>query len=173
VCGAPRARRAELVTVALAAGLAIAQIHHYFGTHVELLAAQARAAKPYRDSIDAVLRVAAVLPRGEVVVISDPPVDVYPPRSLLRLLQDGRDDLRLDIEVPSTVDAGYLAALPDDRDRAFFVAPDDAATVARLAGCFSPKGRSAVRIRWRPTSAWTVPGARRILPRRVRLVGQR
>ena len=58
------------------------------------------------------LRVAAVLPRGEVVVISDPPVDVHPPRSLLRLLQDGRDDLRLDIALPSTVDAGYLAALP-------------------------------------------------------------
>ena len=140
VCGRRRDRHVEALTLALAAGLVIVQVHHYFGTHIARLAEQARAAKPYRDAIDAVLRAAVVLPRGEVLVISDPLVDGRPARSLLRLLRDGRDELRLNIALPSAVDATYLAALPADVDRVFAVAPDDGATVARLAGCFELEG---------------------------------
>ena len=138
--GARTERRAALATVVLAALLSLAQLHRYFGTHLEPLAEQARADKPYRDAIDAALRAASLLPRGDVLVISEPLVDVHPPRSLLRLLRAGGDDLRLEVAAPSAVDAGYLAALPGDRDHAFFVAPDDAATVARLGGCFALDG---------------------------------
>ncbi len=140
VCGAAGNRRAELATVALAALLALAQLHQYFGDQIERLAAQVRADAPYRDAVDAALRAAAVLPRGAVLVISDPVVDVHPPRSLLRLLREGRPDLSFDTVSPSAVDAGYLAALPGDEDRAFFVAPEDAATIARLAACFDLDG---------------------------------
>ena len=128
------------VALVLAAVLAVAQVQAYFVHHIARLADQARAAKPYRDAYDAALRAAAALPRGDILVISDPVVDVHPPRSLLRLLRDGRDDLRLDIAEPAAVDHAFLAALPAERDRAFFVAPDDVATVARLAVCFDLVG---------------------------------
>lgn len=133
-------RRLTALAVVLAAGLAMAQVHDYFAHHITRLAEQARGAKPYRDAYDAALRAAAALPRGEILVISDPLVDVHPPRSLLRLLRDGSDALRLEIAEPAAADAAYLAALPADRDRAFFVAPDDAATIDRLAACFALVG---------------------------------
>jgi hypothetical protein len=133
-------RRAETALLGVAALLAVAQVHQYFARHIDRLAAQARDAKPYRDAYDAALRAAALLPRGEVLVISDPEVDVHPPRSLLHLLSAGRDEFRFDCATPAAVDATYLAALPADRDRIFFVAPDDRATVDRLAACFELDG---------------------------------
>lgn len=133
-------RRVALLAAALAAGLAAVEVHGYFTHHIARLAAQARAAKPYRDAYDAALRAAALLRRGDILIVSDPPIDVHPPRSLLRLLRDGRDDLRLDVAAPAAVDAAYLTALPADGDRVFFVAPADAATAARLAACFALDG---------------------------------
>ena len=133
-------RRFELAAIALAAVLALVGVHRYFDSHIDRLAQQARAGKPYRDAIDAALRAAEVVQRGDVLVISDPLVDIHPPRSLLGLLRNGRDDLHLDIAEPAAIDGAYLAALPNDRDHAFFVAPDDAETVARLATCFTLDG---------------------------------
>jgi hypothetical protein len=75
-----------------------------------------------------------------VLVISEPVVDVHPPRSLLHLLRDGRDPLRFEATAPSALDAVYLASLETDREHAFFVAPGDRDSLARLARCFDLDG---------------------------------
>ncbi len=124
----------------LAIGLAIPPLSDYFGVHIERLAAQARAAKPYADGTAAALHAAALQRAGDILVITDPPVDVHPPRSLLHLLSPGRDAWRYDWSTPSQADAAFLAALPNQRDHLFFLAPEDEATRARLARCFALVG---------------------------------
>ncbi|MFN8642485.1 MAG: glycosyltransferase family 39 protein [Candidatus Binatia bacterium] len=59
----PALRRHGLATAALVAALAVVPVHGYFARHIERLAAQARAAKPYPDAIDAALRAAAAVAR--------------------------------------------------------------------------------------------------------------
>jgi hypothetical protein len=138
---APRADRGPTIAAAvLVIGVSVVLLREYFGEHIERLAAQARAAKPYADGYDAGLRAAAMRSGGAVLVITDPPVDVHPVRSLLRLLSDGRDAWRFDERTPAQADAAYLAALPDDRDHLFFIAPGDRDTLSRLAHCFPLDG---------------------------------
>ncbi len=129
-------RRGAAAAVAAVIALAVVQTRYYFHTHIGRLAEQARAAKPYRDACDAALRAADMLRHGAVVIVSDPVVDVHPPRSLLRLLRDGSEPIRLDAYSPDEFDGTKLAALPADADLAFFLAPDDALTAARLRECF-------------------------------------
>ncbi len=124
----------------LAIGVTIPLLADYFGSHIARLNAQARAAKPYADGVAAALHATTVRNGGDILVISDPRVDVHPPRSLLRLLSDGRDAWRFDQCTAAEADAAYLAALPNDRDHLFFLAPGDGATRARLARCFALDG---------------------------------
>lgn len=134
---APAAAATALV---LAVGVAIPPLADYFGAHIERLAAQVRGSKPYADGYAAALHAAARQPGGDILVISDPRVDIHPPRSLLRLLSDGRDAWRFEQCTPAEADTAYLAALPDDRDHLFFVGLDDRDTPARLASCFALEG---------------------------------
>lgn len=133
-------RHSQLVAVTLSVALAALQIDYYFYTHVDRLTVQALAAKPYRDASDAALRAATVLRHGMIIVISDPVIDVHPPRSLLRLLRDDDEPIPLEAISPGEVDAAKLTALAADRDVAFFLDPSDERTVERLAACFQLDG---------------------------------
>lgn len=134
----PLGRVSGWVAAAVALGLGVAQVAYYFGVHVDQLSVQARASKPYRDAYDAVLRAVAELPSGTVlVVISDPVVDVHPPRQLLRLLLNGSDAMLFEAMTPAEFAPERLGAIPADRNLAVFVAPDDAETTALLRTCLT------------------------------------
>jgi hypothetical protein len=126
-------RSPTLPALAIVLLLSAAQVHYYFAVHIDRLSAQARAAQPHPDTYDAVLRAVDELPRQtDLWFVTDPIVDVNPPRSLLRLLLDGSDAMRLEATTPAAVAPDRLATIRRERNLAIFVRPDDTRTVARL-----------------------------------------
>lgn len=126
-----RAPTASALTITLLVGAA--QLHYYFAVHIDRLSTQARAGQPHRDAYDAVLRAVAELPREtDLWFITDPVIDVHPVRSLLRLLLDGSDTMRIEARATAELAPEQLASIAQHRHVAVFVAPDDAETVTRL-----------------------------------------
>ncbi len=70
-----------------------------------------------------------------MVFISDPVIDVHPPRSLLRLLLDGSDAMSLHAMGATGFEPGDLAVFAPERNLAIFVAPDDEKTLVALGTC--------------------------------------
>ncbi|HYD48156.1 MAG TPA: glycosyltransferase family 39 protein [Terriglobales bacterium] len=117
---------AVVVTGAAAAG----QLQYYFDRHVPALAVQALRIKPYRDAIDAVLRTVAELPPRTVILIaSDPPVDIHPPRQLLALLDADRQR-RFEVVRTGELNESVFETIPADFTLALFVEPNDERAVA-------------------------------------------
>lgn len=134
-------RWAAAATLGAALVLGAIQVHYYFAVHIDRLSEQARAAKPYRDATDAVLRAVDELPAGTALVfVSDPVIDVHPPVALLRLLLGGSEAAHLEAYETADFEPEDLTAIGPDRDLAVLVAPGDAHTMTRLRSCLNLEG---------------------------------
>jgi hypothetical protein len=132
-----------LLVIAVAA-IGAVRIHYYFAAHLPLYNAQVRDEQPNPDATDAIFRAVALPAPAQVVFISDPAPDRNIPISLWGYLTNPPivpppDNLPLPV-TPAEVTPGWLAALPRDRDYAFFVAPGDTVTVEKLQSVFTLSG---------------------------------
>lgn len=135
----PRWRLALLATTVI--GFSAAQVHYYFGPHLAYYNVQLRASKQHPDGVDAILRALDLPPNTQTYLISDPVVDINPPRSLYGFFAaDERAELPPRELSPSDVTHDWLADLPRDRHYAFFVEPDDTVTINLLSAVFDLEG---------------------------------
>ncbi len=125
-----RRRWLPALMIALALGLAVAQMRYYFGSHLVLYNDQIR---PGYDSEDAMFR-AVDFPSGtQVMVISaHSPGQPY----LSGVLGYVNPGAVLEVRAPEDMTPEYLAALSPAVDRAFFVEPTDGRTVTLLQQYF-------------------------------------
>jgi hypothetical protein len=114
--------------------LAIGHMAYYFGPHMQRFNEQNRASKIYRDGVDAVLRAAALPSETFVILISEPEHDGNVPGHFLNFM---RRDMTLASITPQEVTHSYIASLSIARPYAFFVAPDDAHSLALLRHYFN------------------------------------
>jgi hypothetical protein len=123
----PGWRRAFLagLVIALMAG----QIGYYFDPHIDLFNRQLRAVKPYLDGEDALFRSVNFPPGTQIHLIS---AVVFDPNYAATMLTFLADDLEVETRSPLEVTTDYLWGLSRSVDHAFFVEPDDTATVAIL-----------------------------------------
>ncbi|NWF70723.1 MAG: glycosyltransferase family 39 protein [Chloroflexi bacterium] len=126
--------RMRLLTPLLIGGLCLLQVWYYFGPHLALYQVQSR---PAADAHDAVLRSLNFPPGTNIHIIGNVAAftDDYL-RDFLWFLSDGRD-LALFALYPEEVTAVYLQNLPRRVDHAFFVQPDDTATLNRIVQVFA------------------------------------
>ncbi len=112
----------------------VAQVIYYFGPHLETYNRQIR---PFYDNEDAMFR-AAALPSGtQVHVFSDyASTDAYL-SGVLGFLADG---FTVSARALNTIDSTYLSGLPPTLNHAFFLEPDDGATLALLQTQFTLEG---------------------------------
>jgi hypothetical protein len=118
-------RRRALPVVAVGA-IAAAQVGYYFGPHLQFANVQVRAAKPFRDGIDAVNRALDLPGNTQIYLISMPPHDQNVPRDWLGFLSQDGDPMRyfpLLAVRPDTISAKYLNDLPQGVNYAFYVDP--------------------------------------------------
>jgi hypothetical protein len=115
--------------------IAVIQAVYYFGPHLEQFNAQIRDLKPYRDGVEAVLRAAELPDRTRVVIIDSPKNDGLVLQNWLDYAAPGR--MQIQVLDTSEVDDALLRSWPRDAPYAFFIAPDDAATLARVRQHFA------------------------------------
>ncbi len=120
----------------LVLAIGVVQVNYYFNWHLPQFENQLRDAKPYRDGIDAVLRAVKLPVNTQLILISDPENDVNVSKSFLGFLLDNPADMTITTIMPQQFTREYIAALPLDKNYAFFVAPDDTATPALLGERF-------------------------------------
>jgi hypothetical protein len=106
------------------------QLVYYFGPHLALYNQQIRQGM---DAHDAVLRAAALPPGTEVYVVGGPTTMTQDyARTLLRFLNE-----QVTITLPGSFAETLLAVFKPGQAYAFFIAPDDAATVTQLSEYFA------------------------------------
>lgn len=123
----PRVR--GLVVVGLVVALAAVQTSYYFGAHVERFSYQLREVKPYRDGEDAMFRAASFPPHTHIYLISEIVYHQPYARDVLEFLSD---DLTVETLSRADVDTEFLWNIDRSVDNAFFLEPDDLATVGKL-----------------------------------------
>lgn len=124
--------------------IGVVRIHYYFYIHLPLYNVQVRNEQPNPDATDAVFRALELPQPVQIILISDPPADRNIPIALWSYLTNPPilpppDNLPTSLS-PAEVTPDWLAALPRSRGYAFFVAPDDAATVETLRRSFTLTG---------------------------------
>ncbi len=125
-----RGRRAvEGLLVATGVAIAIGQGAAYFGPFLDGFNEEVRAHVDY-DVDDALLRAQALPPGAHLIIVGN---DILPELDARRHLAFLRDDLTLRLMTTAEFAALDLSTLPPDADLAFFVPPDDPATIARIA----------------------------------------
>lgn len=126
-------RRGGGIALALACVVAAVQTAYYFGPFLRQFNDQFRSAKPYRDAVEAAIRVVEELPnpgRIQIYAIGPHLPDPNVARGVFGFLVDDRYPLQ--VVDTSLVDAAYVAALPQDRDIVFFLEPGDQHTLRLL-----------------------------------------
>ncbi len=126
---------ATAITVAL---VGIVQVNYYFNEHLPTLIRQIRTQTSYPDVVDAALRMKDMPPGTQAYFISTNPADSSVATAFLGLFRWPylMPYLTLDDLAPENVTADYLAALPLDRDYAFFVEQGHEDVVAALKRAF-------------------------------------
>jgi hypothetical protein len=127
------ARHQYVLMAALAAMIGLAEINYYFNQHLPVYGQQFRAAKALPDGYDAALRSVSFPPKTQIHLISAPIVNPIEARGLLTLM---RDDLPLEAILSSDFTAERARDLPCGVDHAFFIQPDDAATLDKIRQYF-------------------------------------
>lgn len=127
------ANRAALVlpTVALVAALGTAQVSYYFNVHIPLQTRQLRESTGY-DGMDAVLRAAHLPANTQVYIVSNPQIDFNVARTFDTFFVTRDEEMPLMTMLPSDFTREFIAALPHDRNYAFFIAPDDTGSLNLL-----------------------------------------
>ncbi len=129
----PEGRWQPLLMAVLVIALALTQAGYYFEVHLPLYEQQ-RASWPHRDAQDAVLR-SLDFPAGTAIhIISAVPPD---PNFLAGVLRFMRDDLTVDTVASDEFTADTIAGLQTGIDHAFFIEPDDTATLRLLRNYFT------------------------------------
>jgi hypothetical protein len=119
--------------VVLAVVIAAANVAYYFGPHLELLNAQVRQSNPGRDTLDVVLRSVASLPGNtEIVIIGSPIADANVPKAFLGFMLEDPSSMTLRTLDASEITDEFFDTLPPERNVAFFIEPDDFATLERV-----------------------------------------
>lgn len=126
----PRLRWALALLGLLAAS---AQVIYYYGEHVPVYNRQFRLAKYEPDGYDAALRSADFVPGTAVYFITPVEVNLIEAGGLIHLM---REDLLVDSIPSRELTDTYLQEMPCGRDIAFYVRPDDAATLHILKTYF-------------------------------------
>ncbi len=125
------ARHLRRAALALAACAAVYQGVYYWGPHLEMYNRQLRIHHGFPDGYDAIFR-AVEFPRGtHVHIISASPFSQMDAQGLADYLRDP-GWLVVDTRTPSEAYSLYLRGLPCGVDHAFFIAPDDMRTLAKL-----------------------------------------
>jgi hypothetical protein len=115
--------------------IAVVQAAYYFGPHLTQFNEQLRDLKPYRDGVEAVLR-AADFPAGtRLVIIDSPKNDALVLQNWLDYVAPGQ--MQIQVLDSAEVDDALLQSWPHDAPYAFFLPPDDVATLARVRRHFA------------------------------------
>ncbi len=125
----PRLPATALMVIVISA-LAIGQTAYYFAVHLPFYNVQIRQVRPWRDVEDAVFRSLAFAEDVQVHIITTYSFDAGYAREMATFLSGQLRDI--ETRFNAEVDAAYFAALPRDVDHAFFIAPDDSATLSLL-----------------------------------------
>jgi 4-amino-4-deoxy-L-arabinose transferase-like glycosyltransferase len=118
--------------VLLVIGLAAAQTAYYFGPHLEAF----NLLPETHDPDDAMFRAVKLPPNTDVHIIGDAiiwPLNIY---TTLRFWERNTD-ITINVLKPELLDDAYLQGLLLNHNQAFFVAPEDAETVAILRRYFT------------------------------------
>lgn len=119
--------------IALVGVIAVAQVAYYYGPHLALLNVQARESKPYRDALDAALRAVEQLPENtEIVIVSSPIADANVPKAFLGFMLKNPFSMTLRTFDPGELTPDFFDSLSPDKNVAFFIEPDDPATLERI-----------------------------------------
>jgi hypothetical protein len=110
----------------LIVGLCAIQFQYYFGPHLEAYQWQAR---PRRDIQDVALRSAEFPPGTRIHVVNNPRDDAGYGMEILSFLTD---DLLMDARIPQEINSTYISRLATGVDHAFFLTPNDTATLKTL-----------------------------------------
>jgi 4-amino-4-deoxy-L-arabinose transferase-like glycosyltransferase len=122
------------VLYAVVVVFAAAQTIFYFAVHVPLYNDQARV---HEDSQDAAFRSADFPPHTQVYFIADPVAYHAYARAVIWLL---RDDLGVTAMSPSELTATFLLGLPHTLDHAFYLLPNDYASLELIRRYFVVNG---------------------------------
>ena len=118
----------------LALLIATVQIVYYFGPHLTYFN---KVSRVHHDSQDAAFR-AAEFPSATQVHVIAVPLDYH--FFATEIMQFLRDDVVMDVVEPAGFDVAYLEQLSRFVDHAFFVTPDDEASLMRLRDYFNVRG---------------------------------
>jgi len=120
--------------VALVGALMVAQFQYFFGSHLSTFSSQFRGTPNRGHDIDDALLRSADFPDGTYVHVVD--TLPFPNRDAMDLMAYLNGGVLIHTMSPPEFTDSYLQMLPVDHDHAFYIVPEDKATLARIQRYF-------------------------------------